>query len=136
MTVINLCEGQEMQQVEHCTLQVRGSGRGAKQQQGDCTRGKCQSLSKEAEAVGLDMVSLKEMSSREVGIVNPCTGQQCSISGEGEGWGLMEMLRILTKGQAQGGKICCLPVKSLPGNPLPAGLARCRNLVYSAIPEV
>lgn len=86
------------------------------------------------------MLSLKEMSSREAsdeaGIVNTCTGVQYSISGEGEGWGLMEMLTILTKGQAQGRKICCLPVKSLPGNPLPAGLARCRNLVYSAIPEV
>ena len=121
MTVINLCKGQEKQQVGHCALQVKGSGWGAKQQQGGRPSRKYQSLSKEAEAVGLETLPLKETSngeaSDEASTVNTCAGVRCCASGEGERWGLMETPRNLTKGQTQGGKICCLPVKSLRGNP-------------------
>lgn len=78
MIVINLCKGQEMQQVGCCALQVKASGGGAKQQKGGCPGGKYQSLSKEAEVVGLQMLSLKGMSngeaSDEAGTVNMCAG--------------------------------------------------------------
>ena len=121
MTVINLCKGQEKQQVGRCTLQVKGSGLGAKQQKGGRSGVKYQSLSKEAEVVGLDMLSLKQMSNGEVkdeaGTVNTHAGIRCCASGEGEWWRLMEMPRNLSKGQTQCGKIRCLPMKSLPGNP-------------------
>lgn len=61
MTVVNLCKAQEKQKAGWCSFQVKGSGWGAKQHKGGCAGEKYQSLSKEAEVVGLDTLALKQM---------------------------------------------------------------------------